>query len=192
MFMSTIRSAGRSVAVVAVLGLVAAASQQAWGKVYAYPMKNQSAQQQQKDEGECDAWATQQTGFDPRRPPQFHGSGGDYGGPSGSVQSGIFGRGQYGEGGGIADAGKGALGGLLIGGIAGDAGKGAAIGSLSGLFLGAVKRSSAESEREAWHAQHQQQQAAARAQYNQQIQQMQGEHDRAFGACMSGRGYRIN
>lgn len=31
---------------------------------YAYPAKGQSQQQQQKDEGECGAWATGQTGND--------------------------------------------------------------------------------------------------------------------------------
>ena len=108
------------------------------------------------------------------------------------MQSGVFGRGRYGEGGGVADAGKGALGGLVIGGIAGDAGKGAAIGALSGLFLGGVKRSNADAEREAWYRQQQQQEAAAQAQYRQQVGQMQAEHDRAFAACMSGRGYRVN
>ena len=36
---------------------------------YAYPSKGQSKQQQQKDEGECNAWATGQTGYDPAKPP---------------------------------------------------------------------------------------------------------------------------
>ncbi len=36
---------------------------------YAYPAKGQSAATQQKDEQACSAWATQQTGFDPARPP---------------------------------------------------------------------------------------------------------------------------
>ena len=105
---------------------------------YAYPLKGQSAQQQQKDELECIDWATQRTGVDPRRPPSYQGG---YSGaaPSGQVNSGFFGRGRYGEGGGIADAGKGAAGGALVGAIAGDAGKGAAIGALSGLFIGGVK-----------------------------------------------------
>lgn len=33
--------------------------------VYAYPAKQQSAEQQSRDRAECEAWAKQQTGFDP-------------------------------------------------------------------------------------------------------------------------------
>ncbi len=34
-----------------------------------YPAKGQSADQQKKDEAACSTWATQQTGFDPSKPP---------------------------------------------------------------------------------------------------------------------------
>jgi hypothetical protein len=34
-----------------------------------YPAKGQSADQQKKDESACYSWATQQTGFDPAKPP---------------------------------------------------------------------------------------------------------------------------
>src|SRR3972149_3520266 len=33
--------------------------------VYAYPAKGQTAEQQSRDTNECQAWAKQQTGFDP-------------------------------------------------------------------------------------------------------------------------------
>jgi hypothetical protein len=36
---------------------------------HAYPAKGQSPARQQKDEAECSAWATRQTGYDPARPP---------------------------------------------------------------------------------------------------------------------------
>jgi hypothetical protein len=189
---STISTACRHAAVaLATLGLLGPVSQTASAQVYAYPTKNQSPQQQQQDDLDCLRWATERTGFDPRRPPQYQ--GGSYGAaPSSSVQSGVFGRGSYGEGGGIADAGKGALGGAAIGAIAGDAGKGAAIGALSGLFIGGVKRSNQQAEREAWYRQQQQQEAQAQQQFQRQVAQMQAEHDRAYAACMSGRGYRVN
>jgi hypothetical protein len=157
---------------------------------YAYPLKNQSAKQQQNDESECVRWATERTGFDPRRPPAYHG-GYSSPPPSGSVNSGLFGRGGYGQGGGIADAGKGAGIGLIGGAIAGDAGKGAAIGALSGLFIGGIKRSSQAQEREAWQRQQAQQQNQQRAQYEAEIRQLQDEHTRAYGTCMSARGYRV-
>ncbi len=160
-------------------------------EVYAYPLKNQTAQQQQKDELECIDWATQRTGFDPRRPPAYRGGYSGGGAPSGQVNSGVFGRGRYGEGGGIMDAGKGAGLGALGGAIAGDAGKGAAIGALSGLFIGGVRRSNAASEREQWERQQAQAQAQQRAQYDQEIAYLRNEHSRAFGACMSARDYRV-
>jgi hypothetical protein len=39
-------------------------------KPVAYPAKGQSASQQSKDDGECLAWAKQNTGIDPAKPPQ--------------------------------------------------------------------------------------------------------------------------
>ena len=36
--------------------------------VYAYPLHNQPAEQQDRDHYECSQWATQQTGFDPSAP----------------------------------------------------------------------------------------------------------------------------
>src|SRR6185295_6645284 len=38
-------------------------------KPVAYPAKGQSATQQTKDDGECGAWAKQNTGIDPSKPP---------------------------------------------------------------------------------------------------------------------------
>ena len=34
-----------------------------------YPAKKQTAEQQQKDEGECHTWAVKQSGYDPASPP---------------------------------------------------------------------------------------------------------------------------
>jgi hypothetical protein len=51
-------------AAVAALALAAPAMAQQ----FAYPAKGQSAEQQKKDEGECNTWATQQTGIDPSKP----------------------------------------------------------------------------------------------------------------------------
>ena len=36
----------------------------------AYPAKGQSAEQQKKDQGECQSWAVGQSGYDPANPPQ--------------------------------------------------------------------------------------------------------------------------
>lgn len=50
--------------VVAVLTACGAAAAQ---QPVVYPAKGQSAAQQQKDQGECQAWATQSTGVDPAK-----------------------------------------------------------------------------------------------------------------------------
>lgn len=182
---------GASIAA-AMLWLGATVSTPALAQVYAYPLEGQDAQQQQKDDVECGNWAINRTGFDPRRPPVYQ--GGYYGGsgPSSSVNSGVFGRGNYGEGGGVGDAAKGAGLGALGGAIAGNAGKGAAIGALSGLFIGGVKRSNQTSERENWERQQAQMEAQQRSQHDAHVRQMNAEYGRAFAACMSARGYRVN
>lgn len=84
-----------------------------------YPAGDQSPEQQQKDQGECQVWATQNTGIDPAAlaaaPPPASSSGG-------------------GER--VRGAARGALGGAAIGAIAGDAGEGAAIGAVVGTMAG--------------------------------------------------------
>jgi hypothetical protein len=52
------------VAAIALAFALPAAAQQ-----YVYPAKGQSADQQKKDEASCGTWATQQSGFDPAKPP---------------------------------------------------------------------------------------------------------------------------
>ena len=45
------------------------AASQAGAQMVVYPAKGQSAEQQKKDEGECHAWAVEQSGYDPATPP---------------------------------------------------------------------------------------------------------------------------
>jgi hypothetical protein len=127
-----------------------------------YPAKGQSAEQQQKDQGECDVWARQTTGIDPvavaaAAPP-----------PQGST----VGGGQR-----LGGAARGAAGGALVGAIAGDAGTGAAAGAVVGTMAGGRRA----------RQQHAQQQQAAEAQKQQTI----STYYRAFSACLEGRGYAI-
>jgi hypothetical protein len=72
------------------------------------------------------------------------------------------------------------VGGAAIGAIAGDTGKGAAIGAVAGTMAGGARqRRKAEA-------------AQAQAQANQQqAQQALATYNRAFGACLEGRGYVI-
>ena len=130
--------------------------------VVPYPSKGQSSAQQNKDEGECYAWAKQQTGIDPvavaSAPPP----------PSGPTAGG-------GER--VRGAARGTAGGAAVGAIAGDTGKGAAIGAVVGTMAGG---------RQARQKQSAQQQQAQNAKAG-TLQQF----NKAFGACMEGKGYVV-
>jgi len=130
--------------------------------VVPYPSKGQSAQQQSKDEGECYAWAKQQTGIDPvavaSAPTQQSGP--------------AAGGGER-----VRGAARGAAGGAAIGAIAGDAGKGAAAGAVVGTMAGGRQ---ARQNKAAQQQQAEQAKAGTLQQFN-----------KAFGACMEGKGYVV-
>jgi hypothetical protein len=130
-----------------------------------YPAKGQTPEQQAKDQGECSAWATQTTGVNPAQLAQQAASQPTASGPQGERAKGAVG---------------GAAGGAIIGAIAGDAGKGAAIGAATGVMVGGAR------QRRTAQAQAQQQQAS-----QQQIQASLNTYNRAYGACLEGRGYTI-
>jgi len=126
-----------------------------------YPAQGQSPELQQRDQSECQVWATQNTGIDPvvlaQTPPaQYSSTGG-------------------GER--VKGAGMGALGGLAIGAIAGNGGKGAAIGAVTGTMIGG--------------RQARQNKAASQQYDQAQRQQMMDTWSRAVGVCMTGRGYTV-
>jgi len=150
-----------------VVGLPALAA----GQAFVYPEKGQSPQQQEQDKGQCYSWAAQQSGFDPASarvnapppppPQQVTGSGARVGG-----------------------AARGAAVGAVGGAIGGDAGKGAAIGAATGAMLGGMRRrQEIQHEQNAYNNQVAQQQGA--------IAQGQANYDRAFAACMAGKGYTV-
>ena len=84
------------------------------------------------------------------------------------------------KGGAVSGAAKGAAVGAIGGAIAGDAGKGAAIGAGVGAAGGAHKKRKGEK-----------QQAAAQQQAAQQQEASVDGYQRAFGACMEGKGYTV-
>lgn len=127
-----------------------------------YPSQGQSLEQQSKDEGECHRWAQQQTGFNPASGVQA---------PPPTQQGGEVVRGAV--GGGVV----GALGGA----IGGNTGKGAAIGAGVGASVGLLGRRQKKAEES-------EAQQQAMANYNAGVAQ----YNRAFAACMSGRGYTVN
>jgi hypothetical protein len=148
-------------------------------QTYFYPTKGQTPQQEQSDKGQCYAWAVQQTGFDPANPqvatppppPQ------QFAQPQ-PPQGGLF-RGAFGG------AALGAVGGA----IGGNAGEGAAIGAGVGALFGGIRRMRSEEEEQQQRQQMQMQQQRYMAQQYSALANGRANYERAFSACMSGRGY---
>ena len=139
-----------------------------------YPAKGQSNEQMEKDKFECYSWAKGQTGFDPMQMPTASSPPPPKGDKS--VAGGVVGGGLLGG-----------AGGAVIGGIAGGskgARKGAAIGGLSGGAIGGMRSSSQNSQAEKQRKQWEQQQA------NQYMQQ-RNTYNRAYAACLEGKGYTV-
>jgi hypothetical protein len=152
-----------TVLLVAAGGLQCAASAQ--GNPVIYPAKGQSQQKQEKDKYECYTWAKGQTGFDPMQAGSTPPPPPPPQGPTGER---------------VKGAARGAAVGAVAGGISGDAGKGAAAGAAAGTMIGGMKKR----DKEKAAAQNQQQQNAA-------LSSKQTEYNRAFAACMEGRGYTV-
>jgi hypothetical protein len=130
----------------------------------AYPAKGQSEKKQGQDEGECYAWAKKQSGVDPAVLAAN---------PPASETGSTVGGGERARG-----AARGALGGAAIGAIAGDTGKGAGVGAVAGTMAGGHR---ARSNRDDRNTQARQAQSAQLDNYN-----------RAWSACMTGRGYTVS
>lgn len=144
----------------ALLGTTAAVAI-AQQKPVIYPAKGQSAEQQQKDDGECYVWAKNTTGVDPAAVASA--TPATQAPPKGQVAKGAM---------------RGAVGGAVIGEVADDnAGGGAAAGALVGGARSAHKGRQAQAR--------QQNQAKAGQ------QEAMITYYRGFGACMEGRGYVI-
>lgn len=141
---------------------VALVSTSAIAQLTVYPAQGQSAQQQQKDEAECYAWAKGQSGYDPAQAAQY------------AAQQSVGGER-------VGGAARGALGGAAIGAIAGDAGKGAAIGAVGGTVLGGARHRQKQASND----------QAAQQQQQQAIAQQQQNFQRAYAACFEVRGYTV-
>ena len=129
-----------------------------------FPNDGQSADQQQQDEFQCYNWAKERTGFDPMAAPTATSPP-----PQQEAQKGGAGRGLV----------RGAAVGGIVGGSDG-AKKGAAAGALMGGMRRRDQKRSQEQERANWEQQQAQQYQAARSEYN-----------RAFAACLEGKGYTV-
>jgi hypothetical protein len=133
---------------------------------FVYPKNDQTAEQQQKDEGECYVWSKNQSGFDPMAAPTASE-------PAPQVDSGADGS--------VA---RGAVRGAALGAVVGnsdDAAKGAAAGALIGGMRKRNRQRDQQAEAEQWEQEQQARYAEQRNNYN-----------RAFKGCMEARDYSLN
>ena len=130
--------------------------------LYVYPAQNQSADQQEKDKYDCYQFGKSQTGFDPMAPQTASA-------PAPEQKRQV-----------LRGAAGGALVGAAAGAVGGDTGKGAAYGAAAGGAIGLIRKNRTENEQQ--QAQQQQQQTA---------QQQRSNYDRAYAACLEGRGYTV-
>ena len=153
--------------------------------VHVFPSKGQNSKQQQQDEATCFNWAKGNTGFDPLAPPSTAPP------PQQSAQqpppNPAAAAPRRGAVGGAAAGAAGAA----IGAIAGDAGKGAAIGATAGALSGAAARRQGAQAAQAQQQQQQQQQAQQTEQAQQQLAGQKANYNRAFSACLEGKGYTV-
>lgn len=134
-------------------------------ELFIYPANGQSAEQLDKDKYECYSWAKNDTGFDPMAVPKATSAA-----PSAQKKSG--------------GAITGGLGGAVLGAIVGDSSKAAKRGALAGGLIGGVRQSSHNSDtarqRQEWEQKETSNYVNNRNNYN-----------RAYSACLEGRGYTV-
>ena len=141
-------------------------------KMIVYPAKQQTAEQQARDEQECYVWAEGQTKIDPMGP----GANVDSAAEASRAKMDTAATGAAAGG-----AARGAAGGAAVGAIAGDAGEGAAIGAVAGAVAGRRAKKQAEAQA----AQH----GAAQAQAVNA--ESMATFKKAMSACLQGRGYTV-
>ena len=138
-------------------------------ELFVYPTKGQSAEQQEQDKFQCYSFAKGQTGFDPMAPPTTSTAP-----PPAEASQGGVARGGL----------RGALGGAAIGAIAGDTRQGLRIGAASGALVGGMRRSDQKQREEQNRQQWEQQEVA-------NYSQNRNNYNRAYTACLEGRGYSV-
>jgi len=138
--------------------------------VYAYPLRNQTAEQQDRDRYECHLWAVKQSGFDPSAPslpPRARVRVVNQ--PPSSIPGGAV---------------TGAVLGALIGGPY-HAGAAAAMGAAAGAMVGAAT----DAQRDQRIQQVEQQRSDAQRSRDSAVDRKVEDYRRAMSACFAGRGY---
>jgi hypothetical protein len=141
-----------------------------------YPAKSQTPQQMEKDKSECYLWAKQQTGVDPAQvqlpapPPPSQTAQPEPTAPQGGV---------------VKGAARGAAVGAIAGSFRGEVGEGAAAGAAVGGLVGGIKQRGQQKQQAAAQQQQQQQEQVA------QQEQKMNSYNKAYCACLEGRGYTV-
>jgi hypothetical protein len=143
-------------------------------RVYFYPNRGQSPEQQDRDNYECYLWAVGQTGFDPSAP---------YLAPHHKVS--VVPERPPGS-----DTAAGAITGAVLGSVVSSRGnkpEGALVGAVAGALIGSAS-DAARQERTKQLQQHYDRQAG---QKTAQIERQAADYRRAIAACLEGRGYTV-
>ena len=140
-------------------------STMAQADVMVYPKKGQSNDQMEKDKYECYGWAKNKTGFDPMATPTASTP------PPSDEQK---------KGGVI----KGAAVGAAAGSIFGSSSKNTRNSAYAGAAIGGIRQSRQNRKRSEERAQWEQNEANRYA-------NARNEYNRAYGACLDGRGYSV-
>jgi len=156
--------------------------------MFAYPKKNQSSDQQLRDEFDCYNSVQQQTGINPEAAAPIAPTAEDIQ----AAQQQAAANAPQAQGGRVRGAARGAAGGAVIGAIAGDAGKGAGIGAVAGTMRGGMRQRQTNAAMKDQAAQ------SAGSQLQQQYNQDKAAYDkkmgtfkRGFSACMDARSYSV-
>ena len=134
-----------------------------------FPAKGQSQEQMEMDKFRCYTWARDETGFDPKATPQASTAP-----PLQQQLTTSAGRG----------AARGAVAGLAVGSLSGNAGRGAAVGAASGAVVGGSRRRRQQQQQQQANQQWAQQEAA-------NLAQRRDTYNRAYAACLKGKGYTV-
>ncbi len=135
-----------------------------------FPAKGQSDEQMDKDKYDCYNWAKKETGFDPMLVPTASAP------PPKQKET-------------KAGAGRGAVGGALLGAglgkiTGGSAKKGAVIGGVGGAVVGGSRKAGTAEENKKANQQWANEQGA-------EYSQKRSKYNRAYGACLEGKGYTV-
>lgn len=145
-------------------GLIAGAASLQASELMIYPNEGQDDVQQEQDNYQCYGWAKGESSFDPMAPPTTTEPPPQQQNPNTSVI-------------------RGAARGAAVGGIV-DGSDGAKTGAAVGAVTGGIRRSSANRQNAQAQAQYEQEQVA-------QYEAARTSYNRAFAACMEGRGYTV-